>query len=456
MSIWNTLTQHAKSQFLEVIEWLDSTNDTIVYRFPVFNQKITDNSKLVVREGQAAVFISEGQLSDVFGPGTYTLDTRNTPIMSFFASIAYKLNYPYKGDVYFVNTKLFRENRWGTANPFMMRDAEFGPVRVRAFGIYAFRVTDPATFLRQVVGTDGLFTTEEINGQLKREVVSGLATAIGQARIPVLDLAANYMDLGDTIRDKLNPRFVEQYGITLTSFTIENISLPPEVEQALDTRSKMGVLGDLNAYAKLKAADAIQTAAANPGIGGAGIGMGVGFGMGNMMGGMMGQAMTQPGGFNPHAGMQGGPAPAPPPLPQEQRLHYSGPAGQAQLTPAEIAQRVAADRAGNHMVWAAGWPSWRAWTDVPEVAGLVPPVAAAPPPPPGAAARFHYHGPAGQGEKTVAEIVAAVRAEPGAAHNVWKAGFDGWKSASDVPEIAAALAAGPPPPPPSSGPPPLP
>lgn len=454
MSIWNTLTQHAKSQFLEVIEWLDDTQDTIVYRFPVFNQKITDKSKLVVRESQASVFISEGQLSEVFGPGTYTLDTRNAPIASFFQSIAYKLNYPYKGDVYFVNTKLFRENRWGTANPFMMRDAEFGPVRVRAFGIYTFRVTDPATFLRQVVGTDGLFTTDEINGQLKRQVVSGLATAIGQARIPVLDLAANYMDLGETIREKLNPRFQESYGITLTAFDIENISLPPEVEKALDQRSKMGVLGDLNAYTKLKAADAIETAAANQGIGGAGVGMGVGFGMGNQMGGMMGQAMNHGGNFNPHAGMQGGPAPAPPPVPGQQRLHYNGPAGQGQFTPAEIAQKISANRGGNHLIWAAGWPSWKPWAEVSEIANLVPP-AAAPPPVPGGNVTFHYHGPSGQGEKPVSEIVELVKADPDAAHNVWKQGFDSWKPAKDVPEIASALSAGPPPPP-SGGPPPPP
>lgn len=457
MSIWNTLTQHAKSQFLEVIEWLDDTQDTIVYRFPVFNQKITDKSKLVVRESQAAVFISEGQLSEVFGPGTYTLDSRNKPIMSFFQSIAYKLDYPYKGDIYFINTKLFRENRWGTANPFMMRDAEFGPVRVRAFGIYTFRITDPASFLRKVVGTDGLFTTDEINGQLKRQVVSGLASAIGKARIPVLDLAANYMDLGDTIRDELNPRFVESYGITLTGFTIENISLPPEVEKALDQRSKMGVLGDLNAYTKLKTADAIETAAANQGIGGAGVGMGVGFGMGNMMGNTMSQGMNQQGNFNPNSGMQGGSS-GPPPLPQDQKLHYNGPAGQAQLSPAEIAQRVAADRSGNHMVWAPGWPAWKPWGEAPQVANLVPPATAAPPPPPGAGPEptFHYHGPSGQGEKPLSAIVAAIKAEPDAAHNVWKQGFDAWKPANEVPEIAKALAAGPPPPPPSSGPPPVP
>lgn len=455
MGIWDTLTQHGKSQFLEVIEWLDDSNDTIVYRFPVFNQKITDNSKLVVREGQAAVFISEGTLSEVFGPGTYTLDTRNAPIMSFFQSIAYKLNYPYKGDVYFINTKVFRENRWGTANPFMMRDAEFGPVRVRAFGIYSFRVTDPATFMRQVVGTDGLFTTDEIAGQLKRQLVSGLASAVGGAKIPVLDLAANYMDLGDKIAEQLNGRFNEAYGVTLTDFTIENISLPPEVEKALDTRSKMGVLGDLNAYTKLKAADAIETAAANEGIGGAGIGMGVGFGMGNQMGGMMGHAMQSQGQFNPQAGMQGGGSPAPPPPPQAQTYHYSGPSGQAQLSAAQIVQKITMDRSGNHQVWAAGWPGWKSWRDVPEIAGQVPPPAAAPPPPPGSET-FHYHGPAGQGEKSVAEIVSAIKADPDGAHSVWKQGFDGWKPAKEVPAIQQAMSAGPPPPPGGNGGPPPP
>ena len=449
MGIWDTLRQHGESQFLEVIEWLDDSNDTIVYRFPVFNQKITDNSKLVVRESQAGVFVSEGQLSDVFAPGTYTLDTRNTPIVSFFQSIAYKLNYPYKGDVYFVNTKQFRENRWGTSNPFMMRDAEFGPVRVRAFGIYSYRVTDPATFMRQVVGTDGLFTTDEINGQLKRKLVSGLADTIGQAHIPVLDLAANYMDLGDRLRDRMNPSFQESYGITLTDFTIENISLPEEVEKALDTRSKMGVLGDLNAYTQLKAAEAIETAAANPGLGGAGIGMGVGFGMGNMMGNQMMGMQQQQGQFNPHQGMQGPPAPQPPPPPMTAKFHYAGPAGQAELTAAEVAQRVAADRDGNHQLWQAGWPGWKSWRDVPDVAGLVPPPPAPAPPPPMADITFHYAGPAGQGEKSLAEVVAALKADPDGAHNVWRQGYDGWKLAKDVPEVQQALAA-------SAGPPPLP
>ena len=456
MSIWKTLTQHAKAQFLDVINWLDDSQDIIVYRFPVFNQAITANSKLVVREGQAAVFVSEGVLSEVFGPGTYTLDTRNTPIVSFFQSIAYALEYPYKGDIYFINTKQFRENKWGTANPFMMRDAEFGPVRVRAFGIYSYRITDPAEFIRQVVGTDGLFTTDEINGQLKRKLVSGLADTIGQARIPVLDLAANYMDVGDQIRDRMNPAFQESYGLTLTDFTIENISLPPEVEKALDARTKMGVLGNLDAYTKMQAADALQTAAANQGIGGAGVGMGVGFGMGNMMGNMMGQ--QAPAQFNPHTGMQGGPAPAPPPLPQAQRYHYNGPTGQAQLTLAEIVQRVQQDQSANHQIWNAGWPSWKSWKDVPEIAGQIPP-AVAPPPvaaPPVPDITYHYNGPAGEGQKSLAEVAAILASDPDGAHNVWAQGWAGWKAARDVPEIQAAMQASPPPPPGGDGPPPPP
>jgi membrane protease subunit (stomatin/prohibitin family) len=448
MGLWDTLKQHAGAQFLDVIQWMDDTNNTIVWRFPVFNQAITDRSKLVVREGQAAVFVSEGQLSDVFGPGTYTLDTRNTAIASFFTSIAYALNYPYKGDVYFVSTRQFTDNKWGTPNPIMMRDAEFGPVRIRAFGVYSFRITDPAMFLRQIVGTDGLFTTDEITGQLKRKLVSGFGDTVGQSKIAVLDLAANYMSLGDTLRDRINPLVKDSYGVTLTDFTIENISLPEEVEKALDARTKMGVLGNLDAYAKMNAAESIKTAAANPGLPGMGVGMGVGLGMGQMMGqqfaGMQGQ-----GNFNPHTGMQGPPSPAPPPLPNAQKFHYHGPGGSGELTAAEIAQRVVAARDADHQVWAAGWPGWKSWKDAPEIAGQVPPAPSAPPPM--ANVSFHYSGPAGEGEKTLAEVVAAVRANPEGEHFVWKQGYDGWKPAKEAPEVAAALRSGPPGPPPRPG-----
>jgi len=175
------LKQHAGAQLLEVIDWTDDSKDTLVYRYPTFNQAITDNSKLVVREGQACCFVAEGRLSEVFGPGTYKLDTKNAPVMRFFQSIVYKLEEPYKGDVYFTNTRQFTENGWGTATPIMMRDAEFGPVRIRAYGIFSYRITDPATFLRQLVGTEGLFTTDEINGQLKKKLVGTLAAVVGKA-----------------------------------------------------------------------------------------------------------------------------------------------------------------------------------------------------------------------------------------------------------------------------------
>ena len=436
MGLWNTLKQHAGAQFLDVVEWLDNTNDTLVYRFPVFNQALTDNSKLVVREGQAAVFVSEGRLSDVFGPGTYTLDTRNTPITSFFKSIAYNLQYPYKGDIYFISTRQFTDNGWGTATPIMMRDAEFGPVRIRAYGVFSYRITDPAAFIREIVGTDGLFTTDEINGQLKKKLVAGFASAVGGAKIPVLDLAANYLEMGDTLATSMSTKMQSDYGLTLTDFTIQSISLPEAVEKALDERSKMGVLGDLNKYTQLQAAESIKVAAANKGIAGAGMGMGVGFGMGNMMGNMMGQAMG-----GTHPGGSGGP----PPLPQAAGYHYNGPAGQGQKSLAEVVAAVAGNRSAQHLVWQAGWPAWKNAADVPEITSQLPPPVAAPPPIPGAT--FHYSGDGGSGELALDQIVAHVKATPDGKHHVWQAGWDGWKPAKDVPAIAAKLASGPPPPP---------
>lgn len=430
MGLWDTLKQHAGAQLLEVIDWTDDSNDTLVYRYPTFNQAITSNSKLVVREGQACVFVAEGRLSEVFGPGTYALDTRNAPIMRFFQSIAYGLEEPYKGDIYFMNTRQYMDNGWGTATPIMIRDAEFGPVRIRAYGIYSYRITDPATFLRQLVGTDGLFTTDEINGQLKRKLVGSMAQVVGKSRIAVLDLASNYQDLGDQLRDDLNPTFQESYGITLTDFTIQSISLPEEVEKALDTRSKMGILGDLNAYTQLKAADAIEHAAKNTGVGGLGASMGVGFGLGNQVGANMMAAQQQ--------GAAGG---APPPLPAA-GYHYNGPTGQAQLPLAQVVQRVAADPGGNHLVWQNGWPQWRNATEVPEIASQLPPT---PPPPPPVAATYHYNGPSGQSQMPLAQIVAAVQADPSAKHLVWQNGWPAWKPASEVPEIAGQLSSGPPP-----------
>jgi hypothetical protein len=322
----------------------------------------------------------------------------------------------------------------------MMRDAEFGPVRIRAYGIFSYRITDPAMFLRQLVGTDGLFTTDEINGQLKKKLVGTLAQVVGRAQIAVLDLAASYQDLGDKLRDDINPAFAESYGITLTDFTIQSISLPEEVEKALDTRSKMGILGNLDAYTQLKAADAIEAAAKNPGMGGLGASMGVGFGVGNQVGAQMARAQQGGGQFDPQTGMRG--AGGPPPLPASDPWHYNGPGGQLTLNDAEVVARISADPSANHMLWKTGFAAWKGWREVPEIAGRV---SAAPPPPPMATASYQYNGPSGQSTKSLDEVVAAVQANPGGSHHVWQAGWSGWKTPQEVPEIAARL---PPPPPP--------
>ncbi|MEN0063135.1 MAG: SPFH domain-containing protein [Myxococcota bacterium] len=441
MGLWDRLRQHAGAQLLEVIDWTDDSRDTLVYRYPTFNQAITDKSKLVVREGQVCVFVAEGQLSEVFGPGTYSLDTNNAPIMRFFQSIVYKLEEPYKGDIYFMNTRQFMDNGWGTSSPIMLRDAEFGPVRLRGHGIFSYRITEPATFLRQVVGTDGLFTTDEINGQLKRKLQGSLAQVIGQSQIAILDLAANYQNLGDQLRDNMNPSFVESYGITLTDFTIQNISLPAEVEKALDSRSKMGILGDMGTYTQMKAADAIETAAANPGVGGIGASMGVGFGLGNQIGQNMAQAQGGTMGGAPAAPPQAPPPPAP-----VAEFHYAGASGQSGPHPIdEIVRRVVAEPNGRHMVWQSGFPSWKSAQEVPEIAAQLP---AVPPPAPGSAV-YHYAGPSGQSEKTVAEIAAEIRSAPDGKHHVWQKGWAMWKPAMDVEEIREEVEGdGPPPPPP--------
>ena len=329
MGIWDAVVGQAKAQFLDVIQWLDDTKNTLVWRFPIHQQAIQDGGKLVVREGQAAVFVSEGKLSEVFGPGSYDLSTRNAPILSFFQSIKYALNTPYKGDVYFVSTRQFTDQKWGTPNPIPMRDKDLGVVRIRAFGVFAYRITDPAAFLREVVGTAGLTTTEEINGQLKKKLVSALADTLGESKIPLLDLVAQYMDLGDALRQRLTGWFQENYGVTLTDFVVENISVPPEVEKMMDKRSQMALAGDMNAYTQFQTANAIEDASKRPGGGGAFLDAGMGLAMGGAIGAQMGKAQSAGGAFNPQSGMG-----TPPRRPLCRRgTTTAAPAGRASTTP---------------------------------------------------------------------------------------------------------------------------
>ncbi len=289
MSIIDKVKEAAMNQFIEVIEWLDATQDTLVYRFPVAGQEIKNEAQLIVRESQAAVFVFEGQVADVFSPGKYTIDGGNTPILSKLGAWKYGFNSPFKSEVYFVNTKQFTDMKWGTSNPVMLRDADFGIVRLRAFGAYSLRVADPAEFIKEIAGTNAHFQTEDIDGQLKRAIVTEFSDALGELKIPALDLAAQYKELGEQIRAKINEDF-KGYGLEVTKFYVENVSLPPEVEAAMDKRASMGALGDAQKYMQFQAADALRDAAQNEG-GGAGLGAGLGAGF--AVGGQMANVFSQ-------------------------------------------------------------------------------------------------------------------------------------------------------------------
>jgi len=289
MSILDKVKEAALSQFIEVIEWLDESKDTLLYRFPVAGQEIKNGAQLIVRESQAAVFVFEGQVGDVFTPGRYTIDGGNTPILSKLGAWKYGFNSPMKSEVYFVNTKQFTDMKWGTSNPVMLRDADFGIVRLRAFGAYSLRVADPGEFIKEIAGTNAHFQTEDIDGQLKRAIVTEFSDALGELKIPALDLAAQYKEVGESIRAKINEDF-RGYGLEVTKFYVENVSLPPEVEAAMDRRSSMGALGDAQNYMQFQAADALRDAAQNEGGGaGLGAGLGAGFAVGGQMANAFGQ-----------------------------------------------------------------------------------------------------------------------------------------------------------------------
>lgn len=279
-----------RSELINIIEWTDDSGDTMVYRFPVHDNEIKNAAQLTVRPSQSAVFVSEGQIADIFGPGRYTLETGNLPILSTLKGWKYGFDSPFKAEVYFVNTKQFLDQKWGTKNPIMMRDPEFGMLRLRAFGIYSFSVEDPGKFMTEAFGTSSLFTVDEVTGQLKRAIVSGISDLLGESDIPAMDLAANYDELSEAAKIKLQDRFAP-LGLKIMQFYIENISLPEEVEKMLDQRTSMGVIGDLGKYTQFQAAQAIRDAAQNEGGGMAGAG--VGLGAGSVLGQTMAQAMSQ-------------------------------------------------------------------------------------------------------------------------------------------------------------------
>ncbi|MQQ07731.1 DUF4339 domain-containing protein [Epibacterium sp. SM1979] len=388
-----------KGEFIDVIHWVDDTHDTMVWRFEREGHEIKYGAKLTVREGQSAVFVHEGQLADVFTPGLYMLETNNMPIMTTLQHWDHGFQSPFKSEIYFVDTTRFNDLKWGTKNPIICRDPEFGPVRLRAFGTYSVRVVDPARFLTEIVGTDGEFTMDEISFQVRNIIVQEFSRVVAGSGIPVLDMAANTGDLGKLVAAEISGTIAE-YGLAIPELYIENISLPPAVEAAMDKRTQMGIIGDLGAYTQFSAAEAMTAAAQTPNSGmGAGLGMGMGMAMAQQMGNQFGAgaagpasgpwgARPAPAAAHPQAPVASGhAAPPPPPPPVEHVWHIAengattGPYSKARM--GRMAQDGTLTRAT--LVWTPGQDGWKAAGDVAELAQLftiLPPPP--PPPPPGA------------------------------------------------------------------------
>ncbi len=280
-----------KKQFIDVIEWTDDSRDTLSWRFPDEDKEIKNGAQLIVRESQLAQFVYLGQFGDAFGPGKHTLTTDNIPVLTNLKSWKYALESPFKADVYYVVTRVFTGNKWGTANPVMMRDADFGVVRLRAYGTYDFRIVDAPRFLKEVAGTDHHFRLDEFADVMRSRLVSVFSDALAGARIPALDVASRYGELGSALLPLINPVLHDKYGLELTSFVVENVSVPPEVEQAIDRRSSMAAVGNLNDYVKFQMAQGMEKGGA--GAGGMAAEMAVGMAMAQQMMNQTGGLMAQ-------------------------------------------------------------------------------------------------------------------------------------------------------------------
>jgi membrane protease subunit (stomatin/prohibitin family) len=354
MGLWDKIF----GELIDVIEWTDDTDDTMVYRFDRYGNEIKYGAMLTVRESQLAILVNEGQIADVFEPGLYQLETSNLPVLSTLQAWKHGFESPFKAEVYFFNTRRFTDLKWGTRNPIMMRDPEFGPLRLRAFGTYSIRIKEPVRFIKEIVGTDSRFTTDEITDQLRNLIVSRFATILAESRIPAFDLAANYDQVGEFLTAQIAPEFLE-YGLELIKLLVENISFPRKVEEALDRRTSMGLVGNLDKYTKFQAAESMRTAAENP-AGGAteGIGMGMGFAMAHQLSRSLGNAHAD------HANKGSPPtgtAPTPPPIPKE--ISYFVALEGQQTGPFKLSQlRQQISEGQLHrktLVWTEGMKNWK-------------------------------------------------------------------------------------------------
>lgn len=362
MDIFSKIKEKLTHEFIDIIEWLDYTDDTIAHRFERYQNEIKNGAKLIVREGQTAVFINEGQLADVFKPGTYDLTTQNLPILATLKGWKYGFNSPFKAEVYFVNTHLFTDEKWGTKSPITLSDDRFGLVEVRAFGTYAFKISDAGKFITDIVGTDNNFTNFEINEHLKSLIATRFTDTVGEANLPIELYAANTSELSETCQDVMKPEFLS-VGISLEKFYIENVSMPEDLKKEIFEYSRIDKL-DLDKLTKFKTAKAIEAAAKNEGgTAGAGMGMGMGFVLAQQMGGLMSpqmggvQQMQQPG------------ATVPPPMPTAVQYFYASNGTQQGPVSFEQLQALFAGRTVNRdsLVWKQGMAAWTALKDVEEL-----------------------------------------------------------------------------------------
>ncbi|WP_299608891.1 SPFH domain-containing protein [uncultured Aquimarina sp.] len=378
MGIFDEIKKKLSNEFIDIVEWLDNTQDTIVHRFERYQNEIKNGAQLIVREGQTAVFVNEGQLADVFEPGTYTLNTQNLPILTTLKGWKYGFNSPFKAEVYFVNTRLFTDEKWGTKNPITLNDDRFGLVEIRAFGTYAFKINDPGKFIVDIVGTDANFTSFEINEHLKSLISTRFTDTVGEANFPIELYAANTTELSETCKDVMQPEF-NSVGISLEKFFIENVSMPEDLKKEIFEYSRIDKL-DLDKLAKFKTAKAIEAAAANEGgTAGAGMGMGMGFVLAQQMGGMMNpmsnQQQAQPQQTSPVA---------PPPMPVQVQYYYAVNGQQAGPVSFDQLKALFANRTVNKdsLVWKQGMANWTAIKDVEELKPFL--GGSTPPPLPGA------------------------------------------------------------------------
>ena len=360
MGLFDEIKKKLSHEFIDIVEWLDNTNDTIVHRFERYQNEIKNGAKLIVREGQKAVFINEGKLADVFSPGTYTLNTQNLPILATLKGWKYGFNSPFKAEVYFVNTRLFTDEKWGTKNPITLSDERFGLVEIRAFGTYSFRISDAGLFIKDVVGTDANFTNYEVNEHLKSLIATRFTDTVGEANIPIELYAANTTELSETCQEVMQPEF-GRVGIELERFYIENVSMPEDLKKEIFEYSRLDKL-DMTKLAQFKAAKAMEAAAKNEGgTAGAGMGMGMGFVLAQQMGSMI----------NPMANQQQAPQQntAPPPIPVAVQYYYAVEGQQQGPVSVDVLKDLFAKRIINKesLVWKQGMGNWTALKDVDEL-----------------------------------------------------------------------------------------